>query len=254
MADGDFRLDGKIALVTGAGQGIGKAIALGLAAAGATVAVTDIAANKAAADAVRQEIAASGGKARAYTLDVTQVSETRRVVDQVVTDLGRLDILVNNAGIRVRRPSVEVTEDEWDQVLDVNLKGTFFCAQSAARHMLRQGSGRIINIASQLAETGQPQRAAYCASKGGVVNLTRSLALEWVNDGVTVNAVGPGPTDTPMVRSSSPDALAEVQGRSPLRRRLQPDEVVGAVLLLASPAGSAINGHHLLVDGGWTAG
>ena len=168
--------------------------------------------------------------------------------------MGRLDVMVNNAGIRARRPSLDVEEEEWDRIMAVNLKGVFFCAQAAARHMLAQGSGRIINVASQLGITAMPERAAYCASKGGVVNLTRALALEWCNQGVTVNAIGPGPTNTPMVEDApSEEALAELRLRSPIGRRLEPQDMVGAVVFLASPAAAGVNGHLLLVDAGWTA-
>ena len=253
MEEVSFRLDGKVALVTGAGQGIGKALALGLASAGAAVAVTDLASNAAAAEEVRREIDAAGGTARAYALDVRDVAAIRETVDQAAAEMGGLDIIVNNAGVRVRRPSVEVGEEEWDQILDVNLKGAFFCAQAAARHMLAQGSGRIINVASQLAVAALPQRAAYCASKGGLLNLTRALALEWCTRGTTVNAVGPGPTKTAMTEDLPAEAEAETLARSPMGRRLEPQNVVGAVVFLAGPAAGAVNGHLLLVDQGWTA-
>ncbi len=254
MADPPFRLDGKVALVTGAGQGIGKALAHGLARAGAAVAVTDLPGKHSSAEAVRRRIVEEGGNARAYSLDVRDVASIQQVVDQAAADMGRLDVMVNNAGIRVRRPSLEVTEAEWDEVLGVNLKGLFFCAQAAARYMLAQGSGRIINVASQLGITAMPERAAYCASKGGVVNLTRALALEWCNHGVTVNAIGPGPTNTPMVGDTlTPEAQVELNYRSPIGRRLEAEDMVGAAVFLASSAAAGVNGHLLLVDAGWTA-
>jgi NAD(P)-dependent dehydrogenase (short-subunit alcohol dehydrogenase family) len=249
-----FRLDGLVALVTGGSQGIGKALALGLARAGASVAVADLPEKAGAAKQVQQQIRQDGGVARVYVLDVRNVPGIQSTVDQVAADMGRLDIMVNNAGVRVRKPSLEVTEAEWDGVLDVNLKAMFFGAQAAARHMLAQGNGRIINVASQLGVTALPERAAYCASKGGAVNLTRALALEWAKSGMTVNAIGPGPTNTPMVEETmSPETLAELQSRSPIGRRLDPEDMVGAVVFLASPAASGVNGHLLLVDAGWTA-
>jgi NAD(P)-dependent dehydrogenase (short-subunit alcohol dehydrogenase family) len=187
-------------------------------------------------------------------LDLKSISDA---TDRVVADFGRLDILVSNAGVRVRRPALEVTEDEWDEVIDTNLKGVFFCAQAAAKVMIDQGSGRIINISSQLALVARENRVAYCASKAGVANMTRALALEWARYGITVNAIGPGPTETPGLLDADTQTDDELQrdlaAHMPLGRRMQPEELVGAAVYLASPSASATTGHLLIVDGGWTA-
>jgi len=257
MAYPGFSLEGLVAFVTGAGRGIGKALALGLAQAGADVAVSDLPRQMNEARDVQREIDGLGRKSGAYALDVRDIAAIQRVVDQVVADFGKLDILVNNAGIRIHKSALEITEEEWDQTLNTNLKGLFFCAQGAARHMVARGSGRIINIASQLSQVARPDRAAYCASKGGVANLTRALALEWIKHGVTVNAIGPGPTRTPGHLAADPRPPEEVQqdieARVPLGRRLEPEELVGATVYLASPSAGATTGHLLIVDGGWTA-
>ena len=253
MTDDSFRLDGKVAVVTGAGQGIGEACALALGRAGATVAVTGLSANHDDLKNVCAAVTLDGGRAEPFVLDVSDTASIAPTVQRIAVALGGLDIFVNNAGIRANGPSISLTEQDWDRVLDVNLKGTFFCCQAAARHMQANGSGRIINIASQLAVTAAPERAAYIASKGGIVALTKTLAVEWARLGITVNAVGPGPTETPMTASGDATALAQIVSRSPLGRRLTPSEVAGAVVFLASPAATAITGHHLLVDGGWTA-
>lgn len=254
MTDGPFRLDGKVAVVTGAGQGIGRAIALALADAGAAVAVTGLPERRADLDAVREEISAAGGTASAFELDVASTSSISSAFDRMVAVLGRVDVLVNNAGIRAGGPSLEVTESDWDRVLAVNLRGTFFCSQAAARHMIENGGGRIVNIASQLVVSAAPERAAYIASKGGIVALTKTLAVEWARNGMTVNAIGPGPTDTPMTADSDQATATRLAARSPIGRRLKPDEIAGAVVFLAGPAAAAITGQLLMVDGGWTAG
>ena len=250
-----FSLDGRVALVTGAARGIGRALSLGLAQAGAHVAVLDLPHMAEEAQGVRKDIEALGRTCRTYTLDVRDIPSVQPAVDRIAADFGALDILINNAGTRIQKPALEVTEDEWDLVVDTNLKGLFFCAQAAARHMVPRGSGRIINLASQLGLVATPGRPAYCASKGGVINLTRALALEWIRHGVTVNAIGPGPTDTG--RGAPEPDLAEAQrvieARMPLGRRMQPEELVGAAIYLASPAAAAITGHTMIVDGGYVA-
>ena len=249
-------LEGMTALVTGSGRGIGSALALGLAQAGAHVAVSDIADQMAGAEATVSRIRSEGMDSRSYQLDVLDLGSIRNTIDQVTQDFGRLDILVNNAGIRRRQPALEVTEENWDAVIDTNLKGPFFCSQAAAGPMINQGFGRIINISSQLAVVAGENRAAYCASKAGLANLTRVLALEWLKHGITVNAIGPGPTETPgllIADTRTDDELAaDLEVHMPLGRRMSPDELVGAAIYLASPSAGATTGQLLIVDGGWT--
>ena len=250
-------LDAKVALVTGSARGIGSALAVGLAEAGADVAISDIPANFNQARLVAERIQGLGRQSNAYQLDVLNLSQIRSVVPQVAADFGSLDILVNNAGIRRRSPALEVTEADWDAVIDTNLKGAFFCSQAAAPLMISRGHGRIINISSQLAVVASENRSAYCASKGGLVSLTQVLALEWARHGITVNAIGPGPTETPGLLEAdtrSPEELAaDLSNNMPLGRRMTPQELIGAAVYLASPSAAATTGHLLIVDGGWTA-
>ena len=249
-------LEGMTALVTGSGRGIGSALAIGLAQAGANVAVSDVADQMAGAEAAVAQIRNEGVDSRAYHLDVLDLPNIRQTIEQVAKDFGRLDILVNNAGIRRRQPALEVTEENWDAVIDTNLKGPFFCAQASAQPMIEQGFGRIINVSSQLAVVAGENRAAYCASKAGLANLTRVLALEWLKYGITVNAIGPGPTETPglLIADTRTDAelAADLGAHMPLGRCMSPDELVGAAIYLASPSAGATTGQLLIVDGGWT--
>ena len=250
-------LEGQVALVTGSARGIGATLAVGMAQAGADVAVSDLPAMLEEAATTQGQIEDLGKRSSAYPLDVLDLKNIRNAVDQVVQDFGRLDILVCNAGVRRPKPSLEVTEEDWDMVVDTNLKGVFFCAQAAARHMIDQGRGRIINIASQFGIVARENRAAYCSSKAGVANLTRVLALEWIKYGITVNAIGPGPTKTPgMLASDTRDDIEveqDLEAHMPLGRRMEPEELVGAAIYLASPSAGATTGHLLIVDGGWTA-
>jgi 2-deoxy-D-gluconate 3-dehydrogenase len=251
-----MRVDGKIALVTGAGSGLGQAMAVGLAQNGADVALTELPGREAAAAETVALVEATGRRAKAWPLDVTRLPTIEAVVTGAVEHFGRLDILVNNAGINIPRLALDVKEEDWDRVLDINLKGAFFTAQAAARiAMLPQGGGKIINIASQNGVIGFHHRAAYCASKAGLVNLTRVLALEWAQYRINVNAVGPTFIDTPLTRPMFEDSAfrAEVLSRIPLGRIGRPEDVVGAVVFLASPSADLVTGHTLLVDGGWTA-
>jgi 2-deoxy-D-gluconate 3-dehydrogenase len=246
-----------VAFVTGSGRGIGEAIAVGLAEAGADVAVSDQPSRLGMAEAVQRRIEGVGRRSGAFALDVRDLPGIRRTIQQVIDRFGQLDILVNNAAAMIPRSLLETTEDEFDLTLDVNLKGPFFCAQAAAEHMVARGSGRIINIASQLSEVALPGWAAYCASKGGLANLTRAMAIELASRGVNVNAIGPGPTMTPghleVKGLSAEEGGRDYDSQSPIHRRLEPEELVGAAIYLASPAASATTGHLMIVDGGWTA-
>lgn len=248
-----FDLDGRVAVVTGANRGIGRGLASALAAAGATVAVT--ARRGDAADEVAAEIAAEGGAATGHTLDVADVASIRAGIDDVVERHGRIDVLVANAGLGANHPALDVTERDWDEMMDVNAKGLFFTVQAAGRHMVARGAGRVVAISSQASLVGIRDHAVYCASKGAVNQLVRVLALEWGAAGVTVNAVAPTFVYTPGTaeRLDDPDYLRGVLDRIPLGKVGTIADVAGAVVYLASDAGGMVNGTVLTVDGGWTA-
>jgi len=249
-----FSLDGQVALVTGAARGLGRAISLALADAGADVALGlrdlgtggDLAA----------EIEALGRTALPLQMDVRDLAQIREAVDAVVERFGRLDVLVNNAGAAPRNPAEDVTVDDFDLTLSVNLKGTFFASQAAGRIMARQNSGRIVNMSSQAGFVALPGESVYCMTKAGIAHLTKCLAVEWGRFNVTVNAVAPTFIATPGTEEalSDPAFRAEVVERiAGLHRIGEPMDVAGAVVFLASPAASLITGHTIVIDGGWTA-
>jgi NAD(P)-dependent dehydrogenase (short-subunit alcohol dehydrogenase family) len=249
-----FALDGQVALVSGAARGLGRAIALALANAGADVALGLRRAGT--ADDLVAEIEAMGRRALAVQMDVTDLAQIGPAVDSVVDRLGRLDILVNSAGLAPGNPAEDVTEADFDLTIDVNLKGLFFASQAAGRVMIRQGSGRIVNLSSQAGFVALPTEAIYCASKAAVSHLTKCLAVEWGQHGITVNAVAPTfiRTDGTARALADPIFEADVRERiAGLHRIGEPMDVAGGVVFLASPAASLITGATLLIDGGWTA-
>jgi len=251
-----LRLDGKVALVTGASSGLGQGFAAALAEYGAHVAVTELPDRLDAAGETVDMIEERGGRALAVGLDVRDPRASAGVVERVVAEFGRLDVLVNNAGVNRVQWAEDVSEENWDLVLDTDLKGAFFMAQAAGKHMIaRGGGGRIVNIASQNGVIGYYQRAAYCSAKGGLVNLTRVLALEWAKHGITVNAIGPTFVRTPLTEQtfSQPDIKRDLESRIPMGRIATVEENLGALIFLASDAAAMVTGHTLLVDGGWTA-
>lgn len=252
-------LEGQVAIVTGAAWGIGRVIARHLLGAGAKVALADV--DAAGLDDCRASIDPTGESTLAATTDIRSEEDVAKLVEATVEGFGRLDILVNNAGVYPTCDVVDMTVDEWDRVLDVNLKGTFLCAREAARAMIRQGiAGRIVNTASAAGTRGRPGKAAYCSSKAGVILFTKCLALELAAHGILVNAVSPGLVETELKQKALEESELERElhaaklQRMLLGRACDPNDVAKGVLFLVSPDSSYTTGHVLFVDGGGTAG
>ncbi len=248
-----FDLTGQVVLVTGASRGFGRSIAGALAGAGSDLVLTSRTLKD--VEAVAAELASTGRKILPLQADVTQVEEVEEAVRLAVAILGRIDVLINNAGINIRKPALELTETDWDQTLDTNVKGCFRVAKAVGRHMVARQKGCIVNIASMLASVTLPERAAYASSKGGLVQMTRTLAVEWAPYNVRVNAICPGPflTDLNKVILNDPEKVKFFMDRMPMKRFGKPEELHGAAIFLASEASSFITGTTIYIDGGWTA-
>lgn len=250
-----FDLSGRVAVVTGSGRGLGAAIAAGLADAGASVVVCSRTSPE--AEQVAAQISADGGTATATTVDVKDRASCQALMDLAVSTYGRLDVLVNNAGIDIITPAEDVTDEAWQEILDINLRGYFLCSQVAGRRMLEQGSGSIVNNSSIAGTAGIAGLTAYAAAKGGVNQLTKVMAMEWAPRGVRVNAFAPGYFENIMRGATGEHGREEKQRQvltfTPMGRRGLPDELIGPVVFLASDASSYVTGAVLAVDGGYTA-
>lgn len=249
-------LSGKVALVTGARRGMGRAHALALASQGAKVVITDI--DQAECAAVAKEIESGGGEALSFKMDVSNKADVERVFAEAVKKFGRLDILVNNAGIYFPKPALDLTEEDWDKMLSINLKGEFLCAQAAAKEMAKNKWGRIINIASIASGqvgVGIAGGAHYTASKGGIIGMSETMAIEWAPLGINTNVIAPGAIDTPMIQAAQmpKEAMDVLLQRVPLKRIGKPEEVSALVVFLASEEASYITGATFHIDGGWLA-
>lgn len=249
-----FRLDGKIALVTGGARGLGRTMATALAQAGADVAITGRTLGPAeeTAAAISGE---TGRRCRAFAADVTVAGDIEHLASAVDAEFGRVDILINNAGTNIRGAVDQLTEADWDTVINTNLKGPFLCSRAIGPGMVKRGWGRVINLGSILGVVALPGRAPYASSKAAVINLTRVLALEWAGTGVTANAICPGPFATDMNRQllDDPVKYQEFVKNIPMGRWGELEELAGAAVFLASDASSFVTGSSLFVDGGWTA-
>jgi NAD(P)-dependent dehydrogenase (short-subunit alcohol dehydrogenase family) len=249
-----FSLQGKTAIVTGASQGIGEAIAIGLAEAGANLVLA--ARNEANLAKVASEITAKGAKCITVKTDILKSSDLESMMDKAVAKFSKVDILINNAGVTMNKPAMDISEEEWDWLLDTNLKGYFMASKAAGREMIKNKSGVIINNASVFGLRGFPNLISYIAAKGGVVNMTRGLAVEWARFNIRVNCVAPGYTVTEMAKlniESNPKILEMNLRKIPMKRGGQPREIADTVVFLASDASSYITGQTIAVDGGWTA-
>lgn len=246
-----FDLSGRTAMVTGANTGIGQAIAVALAQAGASIAAV----GRSSMDETATLVAEAGGRFHAISADLSTIEPVNRIVSETIEAFGGLDILVNNAGIIRRGDAIDFTEEDWDAVIDTNLKTAFFLSQAAGRHMIGQGTGKIINIASLLSFQGGIRIPSYTASKSGLAGITRLLACEWAAKGVNVNAIAPGyfVTNNTAALREDPDRSASILSRIPAARWGTPSELGGAAVFLASQASDYVHGTVLPVDGGWLA-
>ena len=249
----EFDLSGKVAVVTGAGRGMGRYMSLDLARYGADVVLCSRTLSE--LEQVGGEVEALGRKALVVPADVSVVAEIERMTEMAVERFGRIDILVNNAGMNVPQWAEEVTEEAWDRIMNINVKGVFFCAQTVGKVMIRQKKGKIINISSQAGSVGLIKRSAYGSSKGAVNQLTRVLALEWGKHNICVNALAPTFVETPMTRPMLEEKSFReyVMANILLGRLCKPNDLTGGLIFLASDASDMVTGHILHIDGGWTA-
>jgi len=243
-----LKLTGRVALVTGAAQGIGKAVALLLARNGSDIVVSDI--NLEKAEETANEINSIGRKALAVKVDVANWNDVEQMVEVILEKFAKIDILVNNAGITRDKLILRMTDEDWDAVLNVNLKGTFHCTKAVVRHMAKQRSGKIVNIASVVGEMGNAGQANYSASKAGVIGLTKTIAREFAQRGININAIAPGYIETPMTEALPEKAKEELKRLIPMERLGKPEDVAEAVLFLVSEESNYITGQVLNVNGG----
>ena len=247
-----FKLDGKVAIVTGASKGIGRALAKGLAEAGADLAVAARSIEE--LKVLSQEIHALGHDCLVCPCDIGNVDEIKKMVADVYNHYRKIDVLVNNAAINIRKPVLQVTPEDWEKQMGINIRGAYFCAQETAAVMKSQQSGSIINICSNVSVVGLRDQVMYCISKGALSQMTKAMALDLCDDGIRVNAIGPGltgPTHLTEGIFNDPDKLSYRLARIPMHRVAKPEEMQGAVVYLASEASSYMTGHTIYVDGGW---
>jgi NAD(P)-dependent dehydrogenase (short-subunit alcohol dehydrogenase family) len=247
-----FDLSGQVALVTGASKGLGRAMSIGLAKAGASLALC--ARDRAGLLETKAACEAHGVRADVFELDVLRAASVRGGVAAALAAFGHLDVLVNNAGVNVRKPTLELSEQEWDLVVDTNLKGYFLVAQAVGAHLVARGRGKVINVSSIFGAVGMNNQLAYACSKGGVVQMTKVMAIEWAKAGVNVNAIAPTYFETPLVATlrKDPERFRFINERTPMGRWGQPEELEGTLVWLASPASDFVTGQTIYVDGGWT--
>ena len=247
-----FRLDGKVAMVTGASMGIGRAIAVGFAEAGADVVA--VARSGVLLEKLAEEVRTLGRRCLPVAADIARVPEIERMVAAAKDCFGRIDILVNNAAINMRRAALEVAESDWDEQMSINLKGAYFTAQEVARVMRRQGGGKIINICSNVSVVALPEQTMYCIGKGGLSQMTKAMALDLADSNIRVNAIGPGLTRTHLTEPvfSDQEKMNYRLNRIPMHRAAEPEDMPGAAVFLASDASDYMTGHTVYVDGGWT--
>ncbi len=247
-----MKLKDKVAIITGAAKGIGKAIAIEFVKEGAKVVVADI--DFEGAQKTVEELKKMGGEAIAVKVNVADPDDVKNMVEKTVEKFGKIDILINNAGIAIQKPALDMTLEEWRRIIDVNLTGVFLCSQAAARVMVKQGGGVIINMASMLGFIAIPKRSAYCASKAGVIGLTKELAVEWAKYGIRVVGVAPGWVATRRVIELTKKGIVNeevVKMLTPLGRMAKPEEVAKLMVFLASDDASFITGNTVLIDGGY---